>query len=293
MCPDTECTRVLALPPILHDPPVPALRIVLLCLCAAVLYGILHDQVTARVCVEYFTVGHPPVFGTESPTLLAFGWGVLATWWVGVLLGLLLAFAGRRGPAPPRTARSLVRPVGVLLLVMALVAAAAGGLGYGLGRAGAVVLLEPFASRVPAERHALFLADLWAHSASYLVGFVGGGVLAARVWRARQREARRLRLVAAPAGAAASSLPPPPLPRTAPTADSTERRLVQFVLVAASVFVGMTCWAFVGWLVNVGAVRNPERFYVGDVGFRVFLGGGLPTSALLAVLLLRWYRRRG
>jgi len=29
--------------------------IVLLCVAAAVVYGIVHDQITARVCVEYFT----------------------------------------------------------------------------------------------------------------------------------------------------------------------------------------------------------------------------------------------
>jgi hypothetical protein len=49
------------------------LAILVLCIISAVVYGILHDQVTARICVEYFTIGHPPVFGTESPTLLGFG----------------------------------------------------------------------------------------------------------------------------------------------------------------------------------------------------------------------------
>jgi len=63
-------------------------KIVLLCIVSAVVYGILHDQVTARACVEYFTIGHPPVFKTDSPTLLALGWGVIATWWVGLLLGI-------------------------------------------------------------------------------------------------------------------------------------------------------------------------------------------------------------
>ena len=85
-----------------------SLKIVLLCILSAILYGILQDQVTARVCVEYFTIGHPPVFNTESPTLLALGWGVIATWWVGLLLGipysrvkaLLLAQVRRRPPDP-------------------------------------------------------------------------------------------------------------------------------------------------------------------------------------------------
>jgi hypothetical protein len=164
-----------------------ALRIIALCVGAAVVHGIAHDLVTAHVCVEYFTLGHPPVFATGSPVLLALGWGVLATWWVGLLLGGLLAFAALRGPQPRRTARSLVRPVGVLLAAMAAVAAMAGVLGFLLASKGLVVLVEPLASRVPPPRHAAFLADLWAHSASYLAGCIGGLVLTARVWRARQR----------------------------------------------------------------------------------------------------------
>jgi hypothetical protein len=40
---------------------------------------------------------HPPVFATQSPTLLAFRWGVIATWWVGLFPGLFLALAARAG----------------------------------------------------------------------------------------------------------------------------------------------------------------------------------------------------
>ncbi|MCA8941727.1 MAG: hypothetical protein KDB80_04135 [Planctomycetes bacterium] len=86
------------------------LRIVLLCVVAAVGFGIVHDQITARVCVEYFTIGHPRILATDSPTELGIFWGVIATWWVGAILGLGLAFAARRGAAPKRNAASLVRP---------------------------------------------------------------------------------------------------------------------------------------------------------------------------------------
>ncbi|MBV8223051.1 MAG: hypothetical protein JO293_06785, partial [Candidatus Eremiobacteraeota bacterium] len=72
-------------------------RIWVLCIAAAVLYGELHDQITARVCVEYFTIGHPPLFPTDDPTLLGLGWGVVATWWVGLVLGAGLAVAARAG----------------------------------------------------------------------------------------------------------------------------------------------------------------------------------------------------
>ena len=164
-----------------------SLAIVALCVASAVVYGVLHDQVTARVCVEYFTICHPPVFPTDSPTLLGLGWGLIATWWVGLLLGIPLAFAARAGTRPRRDVRSLVRPILILLIVMGLCALLAGIVGHALGRAGAVFLLDPLATLVPRDRHARFLADLWAHSTSYFVGFVGGLVVIARVWRSRSR----------------------------------------------------------------------------------------------------------
>jgi hypothetical protein len=152
-----------------------------------VLFGIAHDQVTARVCVEYFTIGHPPIFGTEDPTLLGLGWGIVATWWVGLLLGVPLAIAARAGSRPKRTTGSLLKPLACLLGIAALCAIAAGLIGWLLARTGGVYLVGPLADEVPPEKHAAFLADLWAHSASYLVGGVGGVVLMVRVWRSRGR----------------------------------------------------------------------------------------------------------
>ncbi|WP_206107626.1 SLOG cluster 4 domain-containing protein [Paludisphaera rhizosphaerae] len=167
-----------------------SLGIVLMCVAAAVCYGIVHDQVTARVCVEYFTVGHPPVFGTDDPTLLGLGWGVIATWWAGLLVGIPLALVARAGSRPRRTVGSLVRPVAGLLAVMAVCAFAAGVVGWLLASAGLVVLVGPIAQELPAERHVPFLADLWAHSASYFFGFAGGVVVMVMVWRSRGRAAR-------------------------------------------------------------------------------------------------------
>lgn len=102
----------------------------------AIGHGIIHDQITVRVCLEYFTIGHPPVFGTTSPTLLGLGWGVIATWWVGLPLGVALAIAARAGSRPKRTVRSLIRPMGSLLVAMAVCALAAGFAGGLLARRG-------------------------------------------------------------------------------------------------------------------------------------------------------------
>src|SRR5262245_5799790 len=164
------------------------IAIIALCVGSAVIYGILHDQITARVCLEYFTIGHPRVFRTESPMLLAVGWGVIATWWVGLILGIPLAVSARAGGRPKRDVRSLLRPVIGLMAIAGVCAALAGIAGYALGGSGLVYLVEPLASRVPIDRHNRFMADLWDHSARYLVGFIGGITVIVWVWRSRGRQ---------------------------------------------------------------------------------------------------------
>lgn len=164
-----------------------SLSIVSLCIISAIAYGVLHDQITARICIEYFTIGHPPIFKVPvtSPTVIAFAWGVIATWWVGLGLGIPLAVAARAGKRPPRSVVSLIKPVAVLLIATGCLAAIFGLLGYLAASKSWVVLLEPLASRVPAEKHVPFIIDLWAHSASYFFGAAGGIVVVAQTWRSR------------------------------------------------------------------------------------------------------------
>jgi hypothetical protein len=165
---------------------VEALRIIGFCVLAAVTYGIVHDQVTARICVEYFTIGHPPLIPSESPTLLALAWGVVATWWVGLPLGVLVAAAARAGRLPKVPARDVRRSVYRLLLVMAGCALAAGLIGYMLASSGAITLTGPLGALVPRDAHEGFLVDLWAHSASYASGLIGGIVVCVRTYRRRK-----------------------------------------------------------------------------------------------------------
>lgn len=157
------------------------------CVLAAVLYGVIHDQITARICVEYFTVGHAKIIESEDPTLLGLTWGVVATWWAGLLLGLLLALAARAGSRPKRSLRSLVRPVLFLLSLMAGFAVVSGVIGYMLASTGTVVLPDSLKEKLPAQKWAAFQACAFAHQMSYNVGFVGGGMTIAWVWVSRKR----------------------------------------------------------------------------------------------------------
>ena len=152
---------------------------------AAILYGIVHDQITVRVCLEYFTIGHPRLIDSDSPTILGLFWGVVATWWVGLPLGLGLSVAARAGSRPKLTAHQLLRPVLILLVSMFAVATVAGVIGFMTSSRGLFVLVEPLASQVPKNRHTAFLTDGWAHAGSYLAGVVGGVVLWVVTWRRR------------------------------------------------------------------------------------------------------------
>ncbi|HUO10972.1 MAG TPA: hypothetical protein VM008_21910 [Phycisphaerae bacterium] len=172
------------------------LKIVVVCVAGAVVYGIVHDQITARVCVEYFSVAHPPVFGDiQSPTLLGLGWGVIATWWVGAILGVPLGICARVGSLPKVGVRGIFRVLVVMLGILLVVAMVSGWCGYEAYEGGAIRLPKMWEERIPVERHARFMFDACAHLASYGVGaLMGMGmwvyVLGMR-WRERKSDGRQ------------------------------------------------------------------------------------------------------
>jgi hypothetical protein len=163
------------------------LKIVLVCVVAAIIYGIIHDQITAHLCIEYFTVFHPPVFATHSAKLLGLGWGIIATWWVGLFLGMWLAFAARSGSRPKLSAAEMVQPIAKLLLVMASCALLAGFTGFVLASRGVIVEPDWMVPALAPSSYAGFIADSCAHDVSYATGFLGGAVLCVLQYRKRVR----------------------------------------------------------------------------------------------------------
>src|ERR1700722_4666177 len=107
-------------------------KVVALGVGVAVVYGIIHDQIPARLCVESFSLAHPPLFPVSSPTLLGLCWGIAATLGVGLILGYLLAQASQSSGLPPMALRNLLGPLLVVIAVTAAGAIVAGCIGLSL-----------------------------------------------------------------------------------------------------------------------------------------------------------------
>ncbi len=163
------------------------LLIVLECAAAAVLYGVVHDQITARVSRRYFTLdhpslGYPAIFHNPSPTVLGIAWGIVATLPLGTVLGVCVAFCATLGRWPEISPRAMRKPIACVLVFMACCAVACGFAGYAL-----MVHLHPGALR----RHPGYVRSVGvacAHAASYAAAGLGAIVLC--IWTVRRR--RRL-----------------------------------------------------------------------------------------------------
>jgi hypothetical protein len=161
------------------------LKITLLCIVAPVTYGIVHDQFTARLCVEYFTVAHPRLIHTSSPTLLGLFWGTVATIGVGLLLGVVLALVSQSAGMPPVPVRRVLKMIVGLLTVTAIAAVLAGVVGFDLSRRSVISIPASIAAAVPVDHHHRFMAVWFMHGASYAFGIFGGSLLIFRIWLER------------------------------------------------------------------------------------------------------------
>jgi hypothetical protein len=177
--------------PVPVEQPLEFLKVAGFSVAAAVGYGIVHDQVTAHLCVEYFSVAHPPVFGTDDPFVLALGWGVLATWWVGLPLGIVLGLVARAGRPPRLAFATLRRPILTLLLAMGACALVAGLAGAALAANGTIDPARAYVPAIAPEKRVAFAADACAHLASYASALAGGVVVIG--WAAARRRRDGLR----------------------------------------------------------------------------------------------------
>jgi amino acid transporter len=151
--------------------------IVVLAVFVAGLYGVAHDQISYTVAPEYFTKFKFRQFGfTDMPLperVRASMVGFLASWWMGIPIGLLVGAAGFIHRGHRRMLRvslwSLLIAVGFTLLF------GLGGLIYGYFQTAHIDLADYRGWFIPDDVTDLrrFLCAGYMHNSSYL-----GGVLA-------------------------------------------------------------------------------------------------------------------
>jgi hypothetical protein len=162
-------------------------RVIFLCIAAAMVYGIVHDQITARICVEYFTLAHPRLFPVTSAAALGLCWGIASASGAGLLLGILLAQASQSIGLPATPISRLLGPIAIICGVTAIGATLSACIGFELSRRSIVTLPETWASVLSRSRQDRFMAVWFAHFASYFCGLGGGAFLIASIWNRRHR----------------------------------------------------------------------------------------------------------
>ena len=154
-------------------------------------YAAIQDQVSARLCPEYFTHYHNPIPGLTDPTLTGIVWGFLGAWWGGALFGYFVGIAATAGKRPPLSLRELVKPMLVTVLGVAGVTALVGGsVAFYAEQFG--VTLDPYmAPSVPVERRRGLLVVCCYHLAAYVSAVIGSVICCVWVAWIRRTPAAR------------------------------------------------------------------------------------------------------
>lgn len=165
-----------------------------LAMLAAGLFGAVHDQISYTVSPEYFTRFKFPMFrlldAGVPERIRAAEVGFLASWWMGIPLGLLTGAAGFMHPGPERMRAALLWSLP--LITGFTLAFALAGLLYGYVRTQAIDLSEYRGWYIPRGLQDLrsYLCAGYMHNSAYL----GGAMSIPVAWAyhlAFRRRARR------------------------------------------------------------------------------------------------------
>ncbi|HET9129653.1 MAG TPA: hypothetical protein VFO86_01830 [Terriglobia bacterium] len=144
------------------------------------LLGIAVDVVTANVAVEYFTVHHPHVMDSHSPWLMAVVWGIGASWWFGLIAGVLLRWMNMRRPHPLSDKRIL------RMIVPSLVAIWLGMMAIVVGVYGIAGWIPENQRKLTFESDRRLMAVALSHSTEYVLGGIVTIVLMIQITRAKE-----------------------------------------------------------------------------------------------------------
>lgn len=143
---------------------------------AAGLFGAVHDQISYTVSAEYFTLFKFPMFHLLDPGIpervRAAEVGFLASWWMGIPLGLLTGTAGFIHKNTNQMRSSMIKS---LPMIMGFTLAfALGGLLYGYSQTQTIELSAYSGWFIPVGVQNLrrFLCAGYMHNSAYLGGVV-------------------------------------------------------------------------------------------------------------------------
>lgn len=161
---------------------------------AAVIYGVVNDQITATISPEYFSVfkQHQFAAAIESAGLTdapmreqAVLVGVLSTWWFGLFLGVVLGFCGIAGRNADLSTRRFAGTVVWVMTVTFAVSVAFGATAYlAEPLVGPDALHCPFLSGIREVRRAFAVG--WWHNGAYLGALIATAVAGVRVQKQRR-----------------------------------------------------------------------------------------------------------
>jgi hypothetical protein len=165
---------------------------------AAMLYGIINDQITSRISWEYFYYGKglDTILGPDVPPDIsrlhaaAISVGLKATWWVGLIVAAALLWANNPSPRFPRLSyRRLLCGLPIVFLVTAI----CGVLGGLAGRLGWLDNASEDLSGMVRDnlfRPRTFLTVYGIHLGGYAGALVGTVIAILWIRLARARESR-------------------------------------------------------------------------------------------------------
>jgi ABC-type phosphate/phosphonate transport system permease subunit len=164
-----------------------SLKIILTSILLAIIYGIIHDLITTQICIEYFTITHPKIIESQHPIALAFLWGTIATWWVGLIFGILIVFANSFGKSRSLHFKELFPLLLKFFVILFGFALLAGVIGYFLTEIKVIHLVDRLKNQLENVDESRFLAVGWAHGASYIIGSIGIIILSFKILSIRKK----------------------------------------------------------------------------------------------------------
>jgi hypothetical protein len=138
------------------------------------LFGVLHNQISYSVSNEYFTkfkfIQFDLLDSTIPERIRAAKVGFLASWWMGIPLGLVCGSAGFIQRSPDLMQRALVWSIPVIVCLTLAIALV--GLVYGWRQTGTINLVSYRLWYIPANTQELrrFLCAGYMHNAAYIGG---------------------------------------------------------------------------------------------------------------------------